>query len=270
MERESRSELRAPELADWALAHGRASLTSAEIADLLDVPEDQVRRRLHAPARRHDWVTPTRGLWVPVPPEYRTWGAPPGIEIVDAMMRHRKIEYYVGWLSAAALHGAGHQAPQVFQVAVDRQMRDRLIGRTRFVFAQRDVARIPTIDHPTRSGSARVSTIAATMLDVADDVERAAGLDNVATVILELAEHESFDVADLTRLASRFPAAAGRRVGRLLEHYGWSGDLDLEPLRQAVRNAVPSPSRLDPASPDRGFLDPSWMVRVNSDVTDES
>ncbi len=270
MKRDPLTTLRAPELADWALAHGRASLTGTEIAQILDVPEDQVRRRLHAPARRNEWVTPTRGLWIPVPPEYRTWGASPGIEIIDAMMRHRGIRYYVGWLSAAALYGAGHQAPQVFQVAVDRQMRDRIVGRTRFVFAQRDIDRVPALDHPTRSGSARVSTVAATMLDVADDVERAGDIDNVATVILELAEHESFDVSDLSRLASLFPAAAGRRVGRLLEHNQWNGDLDLEPLRQAVRDAVPSPSRLDPASPDRGFLDPTWMVRINADVTDES
>ncbi|MFZ2964371.1 MAG: type IV toxin-antitoxin system AbiEi family antitoxin [Rhodoglobus sp.] len=270
MERGSVTVLRAPELADWALAHGRASLTGAETAQLLDVPEDQVRRRLHAPARRNEWVSPTRGLWIPVPPEYRAWGAPPGIEIVDAIMRHRGIGYYVGWLSAAALYGAGHQAPQVFQVAVDRQMRARVVGRTRFVFAQRNVDGIPTADHPTRSGSARVSTVAATMLDVADDVERAAGIDNAATIIIELAGHESFDVADLARLAPTFPAAAGRRVGLLLERYGWNDDLDLEPLRQVVHDAVPSPSRLDPASPDRGYLDPDWMVRVNADIEEES
>ncbi len=213
---------------------------------------------------------PTRGLWIPVPPEYRTWGAPPGIEIVDAMMRYRGVGYYVGWLSAAALYGAGHQAPQVFQVAVDRQMRDRVVGRTRFVFAQRDIDRVLTMDYPTRSGSARVSTAAATMLDIADDVERAGGIDNVATVILELSEHENFDIAELAGLAPSFPASAGRRVGRILEHYGWGGDLGLDTLRQAVRDAVPSPSRLDPASPDRGYLDPDWMLRVNADVTDES
>ncbi len=270
MERGSTTTLRAPELADWALAHGRASLTGVEIAQLLDVPEDQVRRRLHAPARRKEWISPTRGLWIPVPPEYRTWGAPPGVEIVDAMMRHRGMGYYVGWLSAAALYGAGHQAPQVFQVAVTRQMRDRVVGRTRFVFAQRNVDGIPITDHPTRSGSARVSTVAATMLDVADDVERAGGIDNVATVILGLSEHENFDIANLAGLAQSFPASAGRRVGRILEHYGWSGDLDLETLRQAVRDAVPSPSRLDPASPDRGYLDPGWMLRINSEVMEES
>lgn len=61
MERESRTVLRAPELSDWAPTRGRASLTSAEIAELLEIPEDQVHRRPHVPARRHEWITPTRG-----------------------------------------------------------------------------------------------------------------------------------------------------------------------------------------------------------------
>ncbi|MBX3195848.1 MAG: hypothetical protein KF727_12220 [Microbacteriaceae bacterium] len=260
---------RAPELADWALAHGRSALTGAEIAQLLDVPEDQVRRRLHAPSRRNEWVSPTRGLWIPVPPEYRTWGAPQGIEIVDAMMRHRGIGYYVGWLSAAALYGAGHQAPQVFQVAVDRQMRDRVVGRTRFVFAQRDVTRIPIVEHPTRSGTARVSTVAATMLDIADDVERAAGIDNATTAIVELAGRADFDGSSLTALTRSFPAAAGRRIGFVLERFGWN-DVDLDALRDAVRDAVASPSLLDPSSPDRGYLDANWMIRVNAEIDEES
>lgn len=256
--------VRAPELADWALAHGRGSLTTTEVALLLDVPEDQVRRRLHAPARRAEWVQPTRGMWVPVPPEYRTWGAPPGIEIVDTMMRHRGIGYYVGWLSAAAVHGAAHQAPQVFQVAVDRQLRDRVAGRTRFSFAQRPVARVPTIAFPTRDGSARVSTVAATMLDVANDMLRAAGIDNAATVIVELTEHDSFDVADLVSLAPLFPAAAGRRVGWMLATF--TDRDDLEPLRTAVVPLVPSASQLDPYSNVSGAVDTAWMLTINRDV----
>ena len=260
--------VRAPELADWVLAHGRGSLTTAQIAELLGVAEDQVRQRLHAPARRGEWVQPTRGLWVPVPPEYRTWGAPPGIEIVDMIMRHRGIGYYVGWLSAAAIHGAAHQAPQVFQVAVDRQIRDRTVGRTRFVFAQREVAGIPTIAHPTRDGSAQVSTVAATMLDVADDMLRAAGIDNAATVIVELSEHQSFDATDLARLAPLFPAAAGRRVGWMLSQFTERDDL--EPLQVAVRDLVSSPSRLDPYSNVGGPVDSDWMLSVNREVEPEA
>lgn len=219
---------------------------------------------MNVPTRRGEWVQPTRGLWVPVPPEYRTWGAPPGIEIVDMMMRHRGIGYYVGWLTAAASYGAAHQAPQVFQVAVDRQIRDRVVGRTRFVFAQRDVSGIPTMDHPTRDGTARMSTVAATMLDVADDMMRAAGIDNAATVIVELAEHGSFEMNELVRLAAAFPAAAGRRVGWILATF--TGRDDLEPLRLTVRDAVPSVSRLDPYTTDQGSVDEDWMLSINRDV----
>ena len=260
----STAQVRAPELADWALAHGRGSLTVTEVADVLGVGEDQVRRRLHAPTQRSEWVQPTRGLWVPVPPEFRTWGAPPGIEIIDMMMRHRGIGYYVGWLSAAALHGAAHHAPQVFQVAVDRQIRDRTVGRTRFRFAQRDVTAVPTITHPTRDGSARVSTVEATMLDVADDTIRAGGIHNAATVIVELAAREDFSVAELARLAPSYPAAAGRRVGWILARF--TDRDDLQPLQAAVRDLVPSASRLDPHSNISGPVDTDWMMSVNRAV----
>jgi predicted transcriptional regulator of viral defense system len=40
----------------------------------------------------------------------------------------------VALLSAAELHGAAHQAPQVFQVMVDRHVRDRGVGRARLRF----------------------------------------------------------------------------------------------------------------------------------------
>lgn len=264
----SAGRVRAPGLADWALAHGRGSLTSTEISELLGIKENQVRQRLHAPSRRGEWVQPTRGLWVPVPPEYRTWGAPPGIEIVDQMMHHRGVHYYVGWLSAAALHGASHQAPQVFQVAVDRQVRDRIVGRTRFSFAQRDVAGIPVTLHQTRDGAARVSTIAATMLDIADDMQRAAGIDNAATVIIELSEHEAFDIAFLIRLAPSFPAAASRRAGWILSEFTEHGDLTA--LQETVQKLAGSPSRLDPYSNVGGPIDTDWMLSLNREVEPES
>ena len=260
--------VRAPDLADWALAHGHGALTTADVAALLAVDPDQVRRRLNVPAHRGEWVQPTRGLWVPVPPEYRTWGAPPGIELVDLIMRHLSVDYYVGWLSAAAIHGAAHQAPQVFQVAVNRHLRDRAVGRTRFSFAQRDVTQIPITAVPTRDGSARVSTVEATMLDVANDPIRAAGIDNAATVIVELAELESFDVTTLAALADRFPAATGRRLGWILSQF--TDGHDLGPLRSAVRDAVPSASRLDAHTTDGGPLDDAWMLVINRELEPEA
>ncbi len=239
-------------------------MATAEVAALLDVPVDHVRRRLHRAVQRGQWVMPARGLWVPVPPEYRTWGAPPGIEIIDAMMQHLSVDYYVGWLSAAALHGAAHQAPQVFQVAVSRQVRDRVVGRTRFSFAQREVNRVPVTPHPTRSGSAPVSTVAVTMLDVADNTEHAGGMDNAATVICELAELDTFDTADLVAAAQLFPAAAARRAGWILDQF--SERHDLATLRAVTAEAVPTPSRLDPTRPAIGPVDHEWLLYLNRRV----
>lgn len=264
MARERTAEVRAPDAADWALSRGVVALTGRELATALGVPEDQVRRRLHAPARRGEWVMPVRGLWVPVPPEFRTWGAPPGIEIVDEMMRHLDVEYYVGWLTAASLHGAAHQAPQVFQVAVSRPVRDRTVGRTRFEFAQRQVAGVPTVPHPTRSGTVPVSSAAATMLDIAAAVRRSGGIENAATVIIELADLESFQIAEIVELTPRFPAAAGRRIGWILERFAEREDL--EPLRAQVVAASEAPSRLDPSRPAAGPVDQTWMVHVNRDI----
>lgn len=260
--------VRAPELAAWLLSRGRDSATTAELVSLLGVPADQVRRRLHAPARRGEWVSPARGLWIPVPPEYRTWGAPPGIEIVDVLMKHVDVDYYVGWLSAAEIHGASHQAPQVFQVATSQHVRQRSVGRTRFQFLTRSsLDEIPTIERPTRSGYARVSTREATMLDVASDVLLAGGIDNVATVIIELGEDE-LDGGALVRLSEHFPVSAGRRVGWILDEFTERDDLTS--LRDAVGRRAVSTSMLDPSGPTVGGIDDRWGVRVNRDVQEES
>jgi hypothetical protein len=49
----SAATVRAPELADWALAHGRSALTTREVAVLLGVPADPARRRFTGPHIRH-------------------------------------------------------------------------------------------------------------------------------------------------------------------------------------------------------------------------
>lgn len=69
---------RAPRLADWALSHGRSAFSTSDLAGILGVPPAQVSERLSAPLARHEWCTPARGLWVPVPPEYRAWALRPG------------------------------------------------------------------------------------------------------------------------------------------------------------------------------------------------
>ena len=254
-------------LADWMLARGRSSATTTELSELLGVAPDLVRIRLNPYVHRGQWVSPARRLWIPVPVEYRLWGAPEGIEIIDTMMRHLDVQYYVGWLTAAAVHGAAHHAPQVFQVAVSRHVADRQVGRTRFQFATREnLPALPAIEHTTRSGVARVSTPEVTVLDLASDLTLAGGIDNAATVILGLAG-DGLDVGVLAELSRMFRAAAIRRTGWILETIG--GRHDLTPLAAAARSRTEATSFLNPAAPRQGTTDRRWSLRINTDVDAE-
>ena len=74
-------------------------------------------------------VSPRRGFYVIVPPEYRATGSPPASWFVDDLMHHLGQPYYVGLLSAAAIHGAAHQQPMVFQVVTNKPTREMRAGK---------------------------------------------------------------------------------------------------------------------------------------------
>ena len=130
------------------------------------------------------------------------------------MMAHLGCAYYVGWLSAASLHGAGHQAAQEFQVATSRSVPSRTVGRSRLRFLARSrIDAVPTVRMEVSSSVATVSTVGATMLDVAEDPEVSGGIDNAATVIAELAWEGGAFLGDALAAAPAHSAAAVRRLG---------------------------------------------------------
>lgn len=256
--------LKASSLPAWMLSHGVTSMTTGEVASLLGIPPEQVRVRLAAQRRSGAIVSPARGLWVPVPPERAAWGAPEPGAYIDDMMSHLGCAYYVGWLSAASLHGAGHQAVQEFQVATSRSVPGRTVGRSRLRFLARSrIDAVPTVRMEVSSSIATVSTVGATMLDVAEDPEVSGGIDNAATVIAELAWEGGAFLGDVLAAAPAHSAAAMRRLGWILENVAESDGL--EALAEAAGGGG-SPSYLAPASPREGRLDPRWNLIVNREV----
>ena len=55
-------------------------------------------------------------------------------QVSAPFMRHLGVDYRISLLRAAAFHGASHQAAQVFQVIVPKQIRFITIGRQRIQF----------------------------------------------------------------------------------------------------------------------------------------
>ena len=256
--------VRAPQAADWALSRGVAAMSTVQVAELLRVPVPQVSQRLFIPKQRGEWITPARGLWIPVPPEFRAWGGPPVAEFIAPLMQHLGVQYYIGWLAAAAVYGAAHHAPQVTHVATSKLVRDRLVGRADLRFHTRELINVmPTVQRTARSGIYLVSSPEVTALDIASDITVSGGLDNTATVITDLADETSLDDATLARLAVLYPAAAARRVGWIIEtHTGQR----LDHLAGQVEHSSPNPARLHPARPLTGALDERWRLRLNTQV----
>jgi hypothetical protein len=116
------------------LAAGVHAFTTEDAAVVAGVKPDSARPALARLVKNKLAFSPARGLYIPIPPEYRSWGAVPALWFVDALMAHLDRVYYVGYLSAAEVHGAAHQRPQVFQVVVDRDLRARSFGRVRLRF----------------------------------------------------------------------------------------------------------------------------------------
>lgn len=141
------------------MAHGQHFATTDEVAELVGVAPESVRQSLRRPAAANKIASITRGAWVPVPPEYRAAGAPPPAHFIHPLMNFLGHPYYVGFLSAAAIHGASHQAVMVFQVATTAKLRDRTIGAGRMRFIQRSaVPRRSVVDHLVPTGRIKVST----------------------------------------------------------------------------------------------------------------
>lgn len=250
------------ELVDYLLSQGRFDFTLDAASQLLDADYDATLAALSRLRRRKQVFSPARGLYIAVPPEYRSWGALPGEWFIDAMMRHLDRPYYMALLTAAGMHGASHQAPQVFQVMTDRPVERRAVGRVRLRFYVSEyVKEDPAVRIAVSTGYVVIGSKETTVVDLISRPRDSGGLSNVATIVKEIGELSG---SALARIASRRGRAIARRVGWLIEEFGEVDDL--EALRQAARTDLGEPALLDPSGPRRGRADHKWALRLNKDV----
>lgn len=254
-------------LSDYLQSHGQPVVDLATAGELMGLGSKAASDALVRIRRSGQMFSPSPGLYVAIPPDYRTWGATPALDFIDQMMAANAREYYVALLSAAEIHGAAHQRPQAFQVMVDRALKDRDFGRNRLRFyTRRRLAHVPVVSVTTRIGSATVSSPEATALDLASRPSEGGGLSNVATVVAELAEEGKLDGEKISGAAGVFPVSSLRRLGWLLDFV--DAPVDLSALRARIPSGGRSPARvlLDPRGPRRGPTDQRWGVVVNADV----
>lgn len=244
---------------------GRYVFTREEALKALRVSDIALKNALWRLAKAGRVVSPRRGFYVIIPPEYRAAGSLPPSWFVRDLMAHLRRPYYVGLLSAAALHGAAHQAPQEFQVVTDRPLRPIEVGRSRIRFVKKaHLVKTPAVSVKTPTGEIRVSAPEATALDLVRYPEHAGFLSNVATVLGELAER--MEAGALVRAAEiEGELVYAQRLGYLLDRIG--REELAAPLAEWLEAKAP---RVVPLRPDRPIARAPraarWRVAVNEEV----
>jgi predicted transcriptional regulator of viral defense system len=252
---------------DGLATAGRYHFTSGDARAALGVSPAAAKLALNRLSKQNLIASPARGFYVIVPPEYRSLNCLPAEQFIPALMERLNLPYYAGLLTAAQYHGAAHQRPQAFQVFVAANRRPIRCGAVRVDFLARKRLKDVTVENVnTPRGTLHVSSPEATALDLVGYAGRAGGLNQVATVLAELAGR--LDAEKLAAVARTAPVSWAQRLGYLLEDLGFAEKASA--LKAYVgRNAKQATALLPGASRKRVRRNKEWKLDVNATVDAE-
>jgi predicted transcriptional regulator of viral defense system len=258
----------ARDFVDQLAAAGRYHFSSAEARKALGVSAAATRLALARLARHKLIASPARGFYVVVPPEYRSLGCLPADQFIPALMERGALRYYAGLLSAAQYFGAAHHRPQEFQVLLERARRPIRCGQVRASFiVRKQLESVPMQVFNIPRGTIQVSTPEATAVDLVGYHRHTGGLDQVATVLSELAEH--LDAEKLVAAARTAPLPWAQRLGYLLELVDASSQA--AGLKHYVHEAAREHVLLLPSGPPKQALrNDTWKIIVNVELEPEA
>jgi predicted transcriptional regulator of viral defense system len=251
-------------IVDELSAKGQVSFTLDQVKALRPSSPSAIKAAIGRLQKKGQVAMPYRGFYVIVPPEYRIISCLPAEHFIDDLMKCLREPYYVGLLSAAEYHGAAHHRPQVFQVMASKARRKISCGKVLVEFIYRkNLADVPSTERNTPAGTMVMSTPETTALDLVGYEKRCGGLDNVVTVLSELAE--KIDVARLIEVAAFSPIAWTQRLGYLLDTLGEAEKADR--LAEYIKKKNPARVPLMPAVTAKGSKsNRRWQLLINAQV----
>ena len=174
-------------------------------------------------------IRPRQGFYVIVRLEDKTAGGPPPSHYIHQLMEYLGREYYIGLTSAAAMHGASHQVPQILQVVTTSRLRPIREGRAPIHFlVSHNIHQASTMILKTPAGYVQVSTPEATAVDIVHYSKQAGGINNTSNILIDLAEECELGPEKLFQAASGMhDRATAQRLGYLLESLGFYRSVSL-------------------------------------------
>ena len=199
---------------------GRYTVTLKELKNNFESSEKAILQNIFRLKSKNQLAQVRKEFYVIVSPQYSNRGMIPPTLFIGDLMHFLKREYYVGLLSASALHGAGHQQPMQFQVITKkpplRSIKNKKLDIHFFVKSKWQEEDI--IEKKTESGYINVSSPALTAFDLVHNNKKIGGLNRVIPILEDLVE--SIRSSDMNRTATRQKNPELQRLGYLLEQLG--------------------------------------------------
>jgi len=260
---------------DEQLARGRAYFSRKQAQDALGLAPEKLAAAVGRLIKKRRLANPRHGFYLILRPEDHPSGVPDPVRWIDPLMKYQEMDYRISLLRAAAFHGSSHQAAMVHQVVVPKQLRSLEIGRHRLQFVYQAPHAFAEANRPewlaqmkSDAGFAKVAGVELTLLDCARYFHRAAGINGVAQIVMDLGAKA--DPRKLASIAAIYENSSVRRLGYLLElagHARQAGALEsfagkaksVKLLDPSVKSFIASP-----AGPLQ--KNPKWMLVINEAV----
>jgi hypothetical protein len=214
-------------------ARGEFVISLDQVAQAGQMTHLAVRRQLERLSQRVEHLPGRSSAYLIVPPEHRARGAPPVAAWLDAYFRLRGQPYYVGLLSAAAVHGPSSQALQVTQVLTTKPTRPMDVGRLHVDFyVKAHLQQTPLSALAGMPAPLAVSSPEATALDLIAFSHRIGGIRRVTEVIANLKGVMSL-VGLRTALRAETQTSIKQRLGYVLSILG------LDRMAEEVQRSLP-------------------------------
>ncbi|MGZ4097717.1 MAG: type IV toxin-antitoxin system AbiEi family antitoxin domain-containing protein, partial [Bacteroidia bacterium] len=168
---------------------GRYCFTWAEAKAAFNVSDKALNQSLYRLKAKKRIAQVRKGFYAIIPPEYSNRGMIPVHLFIDDLMHSLNKRYYVGLLSAAALHGAAHQQPMEYFVITEkpalRNIRNKKLKINFYV--KKDWLDEDIIQKKTEAGYINVSSPELTALDLFY-YQSNFGINKIVTILKELGE----------------------------------------------------------------------------------
>ena len=244
-------------------AQGRYAFTVEELKNELNVSLPAIRQNLFRLKLKNEITLIRQGFYVIIPPEYSKQRILPPYLYIDDLMKSLDKPYYIGLLSAAALHGAAHQQPMGYTV-ITQSPAPRSVEKLKIIFYSRqEFLKDGVIQKKSPAGYIHVSSPELTALDFFEYIHTF-GINRITTIVQELSEEMKPSL--LLKIAGQYPnTAAIQRLGYLLDRVVSNQKLS-DALWRVLGKRTCFPVPLSPQKGKKGALDSRWKVIKNMEI----